>query len=358
MKLLFIMETIRARGAERVAAILANQLAAMSHDVYLVCTGFVRGDEYPLNDSIHIDFIPEATGTRPYLAYVRVRYIRKKLKEIEPDCILSLATARTLSFITAACIGSSIPLVFSERNDPVHDPKTKIERFLRLICFHACDRVVFQTEDAKNFFPSSIRKKGTIIPNPIKEELPPIWNQKRKPYIVNFCKLVPQKNLFLLLRAFYKISSEFPETRLVLYGDGELKQSLEQEADKLCISSRVDIHPATLKVHELIKDCTMYVSSSDYEGQSNSMLEAMAIGLPCICTDCPSGGARAIINPGINGLLVPVGNTDKLADAMRYMLLYPEEARRMGINASKIRDKRSPELIAQEWNHLILELTS
>ena len=62
--------------------------------------------------------------------------------------------------------------------------------------------------------------------------------------------------------------------RLVLYGDGELKQSLEQEADKLCISSRVDIHPATLKVHELIKDCTMYVSSSDYEGQSNSMLEA------------------------------------------------------------------------------------
>ena len=63
MKLLFIMETIRARGAERVAAILANQLAAMSHDVY--------------HDSIHIDFIPEATGTRPYLAYVRVRYIRK-----------------------------------------------------------------------------------------------------------------------------------------------------------------------------------------------------------------------------------------------------------------------------------------
>lgn len=120
----------------------------------------------------------------------------------------------------------------------------------------------------------------------------------------------------------------------------------------------MDIHPATLKVHELIKDCTMYVSSSDYEGQSNSMLEAMAIGLPCICTDCPSGGARAVINPGINGLLVPVGNTDKLADAMRYMLLYPEEARRMGINASKIRDKRSPELIAQEWNHLILELTS
>lgn len=71
------------------------------------------------------------------------------------DCSL-LATARTLSFITAACIGSSVPLVFSERNDPVHDPKTKIERFLRLICFHACDRVVFQTEDAKNFFPSSI----------------------------------------------------------------------------------------------------------------------------------------------------------------------------------------------------------
>lgn len=358
MKLLFIMQTIRARGAERVASILTEQLSELSHDVYLICTGFVRGDEYPLSENVHLEFIPDATGNRLHLMFTRIRYIRNKIKEIHPDCILSLADARTLFMITMAHLGSPIPMIFSERHDPVHNPKSKLERLLRLFCYRASDRIVFQTTGAKNYFSPSISKKGIIIPNPIKENLPDIWNGERKSYIATFCKLDPQKNLSLLLHAFKKLTPDFPQLRLVIYGDGELRESLETEAIHLNISSRTAFNHHSNDVHTLIQDCSMYVSSSDYEGQSNSMLEAMAMGLPCVCTDCPSGGASAVIQHGINGLLVPVGDVNALADAMRFMLTHPDKARQMGKNASNLRDERRPEIIAKEWDHLITDVTS
>ena len=358
MKILFVMQTIRVRGAERVASVLSGQLADMSHDVYLICTGFERGDEYPLSQNVHLDFIPDASGSRLHLMFVRIRYIREKIAEIKPDCIVSLADARTSFMITAANLGSPVPMIFSERHDPVHNPKSKAERLLRLICYRACDRVVFQTEGAKSFFSPAISRKGTIIPNPIKEALPAVWRGERKPVIATFCRLVPQKNLSMLLHAFHKLADEYPDLRLAIYGDGESKPALEREAEQLGILSRTEFHPHSLDVHSLVKDCAMFVSSSDYEGQSNSMLEAMAMGLPCVCTDCPCGGARAVIDNGVNGLLVPVGDADKLAKAMRYMLTHPEEAQRMGENAAKIKGERQPRKIAEEWDRLIKETVS
>ena len=129
------MQTIRARGAERVASILTEQLSNLSHDVYLICTGFERGEEYPLSENVHLEFIPDATGSRLHLMFTRIRFIRKKISEINPDCILSLADARTSFMITMAHIGSSVPMIFSERHDPVHNPKSKTERLLRLLVY-------------------------------------------------------------------------------------------------------------------------------------------------------------------------------------------------------------------------------
>ncbi len=358
MKILFVMQTIRVHGAERVASILTGQLADMSHDVYLICTGFERGDEYPLSQNVHLDFIPDASGSRLHLMFVRIRYIREKIAEIKPDCIVSLADARTSSMITAANMGSSVPMIFSERHDPDHNPKSKAERLLRLICYRACDRVVFQTEGAKSFFSPAISRKGTIIPNPIKEALPAVWRGERKPVVATFSRLVPRKKISMLLHAFHKLTDEYPDLRLAIYGDGESKPALEREAEQLGILSRTEFHPHSLDVHSLVKDCAMFVSSSDYEGQSNSMLEAMAMGLPCVCTDCPCGGARAVITNGKNGLLVPVGDEEKLAEAMCYMLDHPEEARRMGNSAAEIREERTPLIIAREWEKLLLETVS
>ena len=99
-------------------------------------------------------------------------------------------------------------------------------------------------------------------------------------------------------------------------------------------------------------NCTAYVSSSDYEGMSNSMLEALAMGIPSICTDCPIGGARTVIENGVNGILTPVGEQAPLTEAM--LKIIEDEAFRnlLGNNAYAIRDKLNINDIADQWIQL------
>lgn len=93
----------------------------------------------------------------------------------------------------------------------------------------------------------------------------------------------------------------------------------------------------------------IHVSSSDYEGISNSMLEALAIGLPCICTDCPVGGAKMVIKNNINGILIPVGDQKALEQKMILLAENDELIEKLSQNAVKIRTKLSISNIADEW---------
>ena len=80
----------------------------------------------------------------------------------------------------------------------------------------------------------------------------------------------------------------------------------------------------------------MFVSSSDFEGISNSMLEALGMGLPVVVTDCPVGGARMVIKSGENGILVPVGDTQAMYEAMRSVLKDPDTS---GLNFHRMPSK-------------------
>ena len=86
---------------------------------------------------------------------------------------------------------------------------------------------------------------------------------------------------------------------------------------------------------------------------SNSMLEAMAIGLPGICTDCPAGGARAVIRDHENGLLVPVKDVQRLYLAMKELVEHPQLAAKLAYNAAKMRESQSKDIVMKQWKHLI-----
>ena len=98
----------------------------------------------------------------------------------------------------------------------------------------------------------------------------------------------------------------------------------------------------------------MYICTSDYEGLSNSLLEAMAIGLPCVTTDSGGGGARAVIRDGVNGHLVPVGDADAMSSCMNRLIEDQAYADELSLEASKIRKVLSREVICREWEKLFI----
>lgn len=220
---------------------------------------------------------------------------------------------------------------------------------LRNFVYKRCEGLVYQTSGAKDYFSNIVKCKSTIICNPITSTLPKRYEGKRDHRIVNFCRIEPQKNLKLAIDAFNLIRNEFPDYTLEFYGDGSQRPELEKYVGNLQLGNRVIFHGYSPSIHKEIIKASLFVSASDYEGISNSMLEAMAIGLPTICTDCPPGGAKSVISNGINGVLVPVGDTEKLADAMRMVLKNEPMQIDMSKKASLLSESLKPSVIAKEW---------
>lgn len=218
--------------------------------------------------------------------------------------------------------------------------------------------VVCQTEYTANYFKELGIQKTEIIGNPLELEVLPYVGGRNKS-IVNFCRISKEKKLDLLILAFSKFYRKYSEYHIDIYGnivnqtEEEYKAELLDLIDKLKLNEHIKIHPARKDIHQVVKDAAMFVSTSEFEGLSNSMIEAMALGLPCICTDCDGGGAREQIKNGINGLLIPKNDEDALVEAM---MKYAEDevfASMCGKNATAIREKLEISRIVTQWQDVI-----
>ena len=231
-------------------------------------------------------------------------------------------------------------------------PENKLKRKY----FPVADGFVFQTYEQQEFYtflPNVIKK---VIPNPIEKiEIAPFRGTRRKE-IVNYCKHVKAKNLPLLIEAFSKLAQEYPDYRLVIYGDGPERKNTEKCIADYGVTDSVFLKPYAKNVLELVRESAMFVSSSDREGISNSMLEAMAIGLPVISTDCPAGGARMFIEQYQNGILVPVRDPEALYNAMKFMLDHPEKAELMSQNAVAIKNTLEKNKVLEQWHDFLKDV--
>jgi glycosyltransferase involved in cell wall biosynthesis len=155
------------------------------------------------------------------------------------------------------------------------------------------------------------------------------------------------------------LHEEHPEYVLKIVGDASneegthVVETIKQKAHIYNLKDSIILKPFSPNVHEEILEDAMYVNTSDYEGISNAMLEAMAIGLPVICTDCPVGGAKATIENDINGILVPVGDAESVYNAMKKIIEDKEFARNISKEATNLRDKISLDNIARKWMELL-----
>lgn len=353
MRCLFVAPGMLFGGAERVMSILANEWGKSNVETTILVTETEAISKYPLSDKVTIIGCHEEKERARIPQFTVIKKVRDICKEWKPDVVISFYN--DLCALTALAItGLHIPLLYSERNDPSRTNQRWIDRLYRKIVVIMADKIVFQTAGAQRCYPKSVQEKSTVILNPVNTNGFPSHDFScEKSEIVSVGRLEAQKNQKLLIDAFELIASDFPEYQLTIYGEGSLRKELEEYIKAKGLQERVFLPGNKNNIQEHIKDASLFVLSSDYEGIPNALIEAMAIGIPCVSTDCSPGGARELIKEEVNGLITPCGDAKKLSSAMRMMLSNKVYATSCGTEALKIRKKTDVKKISEDWLNYI-----
>ena len=359
MHITLFISGVSGGGAERVTCGLANYLVNMGNHVDII-TMSDDAPSYPLSDSINRICLIKKNERRFLLfnQYIRIQRLKNYLINSNTDIYIVMLPVPTIMLLKLKKY-TQCPIVVSERNDPNSMPKLQ-QLYVNKLAERASG-YVFQTEEAYNYYSKYIKKiPSAIIPNAVNEEI--LKNVSEIDYrdkkIVAVGRLTKQKNYDLLIDAFAKISLSYPEYTLQIYGKGPLKEKLEKKISKLGLSNRVLLQGYSNDISSVVKNSSIYVLSSDYEGMPNSLMEAMALGVPCIATDCPVGGPRFLIKNQINGLLIPVNNYVALQEAIAFLLDNPEKATFIGERAKSVGIEFSPENIYHKWALFIEKINS
>lgn len=352
-KIVFIMPSLAGGGAERVVSILTNYLSKKNYEVTVF---FLRSNQcvYTLNEQVKLDTSCIGTSNGLVKKATTVRNIRNFMIKNRDAVFISFLTNENL-YTTFAAIGLGVKVIVSERNDPYQTIRGVLNKYIvnKLYETKQCKRVVFQTEGAKSFYSKKIQDKGEIIANPMKEDLPMPYSGERRKEVVTFARLEPQKNFPLLIEAFELFLKKHSDYSLSIYGNGTMEEELKNLVLLKNLNNKVYFKGFTSSLHEKVRTAAMFVLPSDYEGLSNSMLEAMAIGLPCVCTDCSPGGARMYIDNGINGFLVPVKDSGAMCSAMDKIANNKQLSENFSKEATTLREKLSIEAIGEKWERII-----
>ena len=362
MRILICEAQFSAGGAERVVCNLATHLSK-KHTVRVL--SLTRSEiAYEMPKEVTFDFIDaQVYQSNGKLSKIynklkknicRLFRLNKQIKSFKPDIILSFLPEPC--FFTLFLKKKNVPVIISVRNDPKIEYSSKGYHILMKWLYPKADGVVFQTEEAKDYFENIINCPVKVIPNPINPEFIRKPASKRQKNIVSVGRLTAQKNQKMLIESFAKLSPEFKEYTLTIYGEGELRESLLKEIHERHLENRVFLPGVEKDIKNKIYDASLFVLTSDYEGMPNALMEAMALGLPVISTDCPCGGPAFLIKNNMSGILVNVNDVKKLTKSIEKVLSDPAFSKKISLNASKIAQTLSPEKINKEWEGFIEQM--
>lgn len=353
MDVLFINRCLTGGGSEKAMVLIANYLAQKGKSVGMIL--LVKDEvSYVLDPNIQIIecFCP-IEGNKLLWHFKRILTIREALKKADAKHIVSFMWDINVNVILAS-VGLQKRIICSERCDPRNEKRQFINFAIKYILPFA-DYTVFQTPLVQSYYPKKVQRKSEVIPNSI-GNMPNVINyDERKKIIVAIGRLTEQKNFELLIETFKDFHDIHQEYKLVIYGDGELRNDLETLVSSLNLEANIELPGYVSNVPEKIAEAQMYVNSSNYEGISNAMLEALAMGIPCVCTNCPVGGAAMVIKDRENGILIKVGEKRELLEAMLEIAENEEFARTLSENATKIRMDYSVEKIGTQWENAIFK---
>jgi len=346
----FVIPSLGSGGAERVVSNLSNEFTDLGIKVTVIMLAN-RNLNYFLNENVELIYLDcEMDNSLNFASRykLRLKKIRNAIKNLKPNVVISFMSETNID-VCFAMTGLKIPLIVSERNDPSIDPSSKIKQYMRKLAYLKPRGFVFQTPDAQGYFSKRVQKRSKIIINPLSSSLPDPFCGEREKRIVSVGRLNKQKNFPLLIDAFGEFAKDNPEYSLEIYGEGMLDKSIKEYILSKGLEKKVTLMGFCRDVHKRIISAAMFVMTSDFEGMPNALLEAMAIGLPCISTDCPCGGPRMLIKDKENGILTRLGNKNDILQAMRYIAENPTESQKMSLNAKEIKKDAELTTITNSW---------
>lgn len=354
-KIVFHLNSLGQGGLERVVSNLSNKFAAQGYQV-IVATEWQTENEFVLDKRIrrvHVGLTEtDEKKNRLVKMHLRNKYLWQFIKQEKPDMVLAFGlTANYRAVISTLVI--HIPTIVCVRTDPVGHYDRPVDKLLIPLLYRRAAGFVFQTEGQRDFFPAFVRKKSTIILNPLHDKY--LHTEKvtqRQKVVAQSGRLVDFKNQAMLIRAFLKVHAIHPDYILRIYG-GDSRDGTREELEAIIEENHaweyVQLMGASDSLETELADVAVYAFSSDWEGLPNALIEAMALGLPVVATDCPCGGPRTLITEGKNGLLVPIKNEDALAEGIRKLIEDPELAERLGEEARKISSRVNGEAVFKQW---------
>ncbi len=344
MKIVILMGSLTMGGAERVATTLASYLS--KHDVETYLISFDKNESsYFIETSVHFINNKDCKRTGKYKGIKqRISFLFDTLNEIKPDLIFTMFCVTNIYALLYKFFGNrKVKVVSSERCNPKSKDRKGIKEILNKFSSTKCDGFIFQTEKAKKCYSKKVQKKSIVIHNAVSN---PMLNEvdtstlMTKNVISSMGRLEEQKAQDIMIKAFEPIARSYPDYKLIIYGEGSKRKDLEKLISKLNLQKNVFLPGNDEKAILKVAQSKIFVLTSRFEGMPNALIEAMALGIPSISTDCDMGPSE-LINSGENGYLVAVDDINDITNKLE-LLINDEKLRNfISENSKKINETHS-----------------
>jgi glycosyltransferase involved in cell wall biosynthesis len=361
MKVLFHLHSLGGGGAERVVSILSRYWATLGHEVTVVTLAGLESDFYRVDERVRrisLNLGHQTPGLLPKLTdnIRRLWRLRTVLRQVQPQLAIAMMDSVNVSLAIAGIGLRDIVRVGSER---VYSPSASLSfpwRLLRRLTYGLLHGVVVLSKENEVWLRRHTTVRRTwVIPNPVELPLsasepvrsPEEWRVRPR-RVIAVGRYARQKGLDLLVDAFARILPVVPDWELVIVGEGPERKNLQEQLTQRGCAGRVFLSGAVGNIADWYAAADLFVLSSRWEGFPNSLLEALAHGLPVVAADCLTG-PRSLVREGIDGVLVPPNDAASLAAAMERLMTDDEMRRKFARRASEVRNRYSVEKVAGLW---------
>jgi GalNAc-alpha-(1->4)-GalNAc-alpha-(1->3)-diNAcBac-PP-undecaprenol alpha-1,4-N-acetyl-D-galactosaminyltransferase len=321
--LCLVIPALHAGGMERVMVELAWYFSEKDNlDINLILYGYKREIFYPLPEKIvvHKPDFEFNNSKRFYFTLKTLLFLRKKIKSLNPDSVLSFGEYWN-SFVLLALMGLRCSVFISDRCRPdkslglIHDK-------LRKWTYPQAKGVIAQTEIAKEIYKTQfINNNIKVIGNPIRKLNSSIEKNPKEDIVLTVGRLIKSKNHDELIKLFVKINN--PNWKLVIVGGNAQKQNLMNKLKglikELNAEDKVILAGNQLDVESYLQKCKIFAFTSSSEGFPNVIGEAQSIGLPVITFNCVAGPSD-MIDDGENGFLIPLFDYNMFQSKLKMLM--------------------------------------